>query len=62
VTSILLKGNGYAFIERDGKGNAIALHYIPSDWMTVIPPKTMKDNIAYSVLGISNVMEACNMI
>ena len=62
VTSTLLKGNGYAFIERDGEGNAIALHYIPSDWVTVIPPKTLKDNIAYSVLGLSNVIEACNMI
>lgn len=28
VVSTLLKGNGYAFIERDADGNARALHYI----------------------------------
>lgn len=62
VVSTLLKGNGYAYIERDGEGNAIALHYIPSDLVTIIPPKTLQDNVAYSVTGISNVIEACNMI
>jgi HK97 family phage portal protein len=36
VISMLLKGNGYAYIERDNKGNAIALHYIPSDLVTII--------------------------
>lgn len=62
VVSTLLKGNGYAYIERDEQGNAIALHYIPSDLVTIIPPKTIQDTIAYSVTGLSNVIEACNMI
>lgn len=62
VVSTLLKGNGYAFIERDGEGNAVALHYIPSELVTVIKPKTLKDNIAYSITGIGNVIESCNMI
>lgn len=62
IVSTLLKGNGYAFIERDNLGNATALHYIPSDLVTIIPPKTLKDNIAYSVTGLSNIIEACNMI
>lgn len=62
VVSTLLKGNGYAYIERDGEGNAIALHYIPSDLVTIIQPKTLQDNVAYSVTGLSNVIEACNMI
>ena len=62
VVSTLLKGNGYAYIERDGEGNAIALHYIPSDLVTIIQPKTLQDNVAYSVTGLSNAIEACNMI
>lgn len=62
IVSTLLKGNGYAFIERDNLGNATALHYIPSDLVTIIPPKTLKDNVAYSVTGLSNIIEACNMI
>lgn len=62
VVSTLLKGNGYAYIERDEEGNATALHYIPSDLVTIIQPKTLQDNVAYSVTGLSNVIEACNMI
>lgn len=62
VVSTLLKGNGFAYIERDNEGNAKALHYIPSDLVTIIPPKTLGDNIVYSVTGISNLIEACNMI
>ena len=62
VVSTLLKGNGFAYIERDHNGNALALHYIPSELVTIIPPKTLGDTVAYSVTGISNVIEACNMI
>ena len=62
VVSTLLTGNGYAYIERDNEGNAVALHYIPTDLVTVIRPKTLKDSIAYGVTGLSNVIEACNMI
>lgn len=62
VVSTLLKGNGFAYIERDKCSNAKALHYIPSDLVTIIPPKTLGDNIVYSVTGISNLIEACNMI
>lgn len=61
MVSVLLKGNGYAYIERDVKGNAVALYFIPADLVTVISPKTLKDNIKYSITGIGNV-EACNMI
>jgi HK97 family phage portal protein len=35
VVSTLLKGNGYAYIERDNKGDATALHYIPSEYVTL---------------------------
>lgn len=61
MVSVLLKGNGYAYIERDDKGNAKSLHFIPADLVTVIAPKTLRDNITYSITGIGNV-EACNMI
>lgn len=61
MVSVLLKGNGYAYIERDVKGNAVALHFIPADLVTVISPKKLSDNIKYSITGIGNV-EACNMI
>ena len=62
VVSMLLKGNAYAYIERDNKGNAKALHYIPSELVTVISPQTISDNIVYNVTGMANAIEACNMI
>lgn len=62
IVSTLLKGNGFAYIERDEEGNAKSMHYIPSELVTIIPPKTLGDNIVYSVTGISNFIEACNMI
>ena len=58
VVSTLLKGNGYAYIERDNKGDAIALHYLPNEYVTVTDSK---DGIKYSVVGRGNV-EPCNMI
>lgn len=57
IISVLLKGNGYAYIERDNKGNAIALHYLDPDFVTIIDKPTLK----YSVTGIGNV-EPCNII
>jgi hypothetical protein len=45
---MLLKGNGYAYIERDNNGNAKALHYIPAELVTVVQPQTINDNIVYS--------------
>ena len=62
VVSTLLKGNGFAYIERDNSGNATALHYIPSELVTIIPPTTIGENVMYNVTGFSNSIEACNMI
>lgn len=60
VVSTLLNGNGYAFIQRDGKGDAIALHYVPSEYVTI--QKQTDGTIKYSVVGIRGLVEACNMI
>ena len=47
VCDMLLNGNAYAYIERDSKGNARHLHYIPSGSVTIIPPQTLDDKIYY---------------
>ena len=59
ITSVLLKGNGYAIIERDGKGDAIAIKLIPSELVTIneLNGKTM-----YSITGYSQLIESVNMI
>ena len=62
ATSMLLTGNAYAYIDRDGKGNAKALYYVPTDIVTIIYPQKLNEQVKYSIAGFSNVVEACNMI
>lgn len=62
VVSMLLTGNAYALIERDEKGNAKALYYIPTELVTILKPQTITDTISYSITGMKNVVEDCNMI
>lgn len=62
VVSVLLKGNGYAYIERDAKGDAVALHFIKPDNVTIIEPTKTGESVKYSVVGMKGYIEACNMI
>ena len=57
--SVLLKGNGFAYIERDKKGDVILIKYIPSEFVTLIQSE---NDIKYSVVGIKGYVESCNMI
>lgn len=61
IVSTLLRGNGYAYIERDGKGDAVALHLIPTELVTIINPKTLKEPIKYGIAGLGTV-ESKDMI
>ena len=61
VVSMLLKGNGFAYIDRDERGNAKALYFLPADAVTIVIPKNLRDNVSYKVTGIGEV-ESCNMI
>lgn len=62
VTSMLLQGNAYAYIDRDKQGNAVGLYYIPSDLVTIISPKNNLESITYSVVGFKGIIEDCNMV
>lgn len=61
IVSTLLRGNGYAYIERDGKGDAVALHLLPTELVTIINPKTLKEPIKYGIAGLGTV-ESKDMI
>ena len=61
IVSTLLKGNGYAYIERDDKGNAQGLHFIPAELVTIIRPKSLNEAVSYSIAGLGKV-ESCNMV
>lgn len=62
VVSMLLTGNAYALIERDERGNAKALYYIPTELVTILKPQNITDTISYSITGMKSVVEDCNMI
>ena len=58
IISVLLKGNGYAYIERDSKGNATALRYLDPTRVTIVE----KPKLMYKVEGFKDQVEPCNML
>lgn len=54
IQSMLLRGNAYIYIKRNGK-EVEQLVYIPSEYVTIIPPVTIFDEIEYTVVGIGKV-------
>ena len=61
VASVLLKGNGYAYIERDKQGNVLSLQFLDNDYVTIVT--TGKSNkLMYSVTGFNSLIEPINMI
>ena len=54
IQSMLLRGNAFIYIKRNGK-EVEQLVYIPSEYVTIIPPVTIFDEIEYSVTGIGKV-------
>lgn len=58
IISVLLKGNGYAYIERDSKGNATALRYLDPTRVTIVE----KPKLMYKVDGFKDQVEPCNML
>lgn len=62
VQSVLLRGNAYAYIERDRSGNVIALQFIDSTWVTVVTTDTKTNKLMYSITGFDALVEPINMI
>ena len=62
IQSMLLKGNGFAYIVRDQQGNVKELIYIPSGYVSVIPPKTIFEPIKYQIAGISGIIESKDIL
>lgn len=51
IISTLLRGNGYAYIERDVNGNVKGLHYIDPDRVTITDDTT---GLVYNITGFKN--------
>lgn len=52
IQSMLLKGNGYAYIKRGINQEPEQLIFIPYDYVSILPPTTLFEPIKYQVLGI----------
>lgn len=59
VTSVLLKGNGYAYIEREKNGDVKWLRFIEADLVT---PIYEDGKLSYSITGMKSLVEPINMI
>ncbi|WP_321331898.1 phage portal protein [uncultured Bacteroides sp.] len=64
VASVILRGNGYAYIERDSRGTVIQLIYIPSTSVTIV---WINDNngiprMRYQITGFKELVEPRDMI
>lgn len=64
VSSVLIKGNGYAYIERDDRGNALSMMFIPSDFVNVvyIQDETGMQRKRYQVIGFRYLVEPRDMV
>lgn len=64
VASVLLKGNAYAYIERDNRGNAIQLIYLPFHYVDIvwITDASGIQRKRYKVIGFSELVEPKDMI
>ena len=63
VSSVLLNGNGYAYVDRDDYGNALSLQYLPPGLVSVV--YIMVDGIPrmrYQVTGFKYLVEPSDMI
>lgn len=63
VSSVLLQGNGYAYIDRDEKGNALSLQYIPSGLVNIVYINVEGVlRMRYQVTGFEHLVEPIDMI
>lgn len=62
VSSMLLRGNAYAYIMRGANGNVEQLIYVPSEYVTIIPPTYLSEPVAYSIAGLNERVEAKDLI
>ena len=60
IESVILNGNGYAYIERDERLNVKALHLINPAYVTPMPQED--GTVKYIVAGMDSAVDAMNMI
>lgn len=62
IQSTLLNGNGFAYIQRNNKGDVVGLKYLPSSTVTISYNETTGDLLYTSTLIQGGAIEPINMI
>lgn len=61
IISMLIDGDGYAYIERKN-GTPVAIHYLPTEFVTVQIPQYLNQPCTYKVTGINEDVPEADMI
>jgi HK97 family phage portal protein len=61
ISQMLLKGNGYAWIKREN-GTPVELVYLPSEYVTIVTPVNLFEDIKYQIVGMDRLVEHTDMI
>lgn len=61
VQSMLLKGVAYSYIEREGD-NIKALHFIPTEWVTIDAPQRLDLPAQYHIQGLNGVIQEKDLV
>lgn len=62
ISSMLLKGNGYAYIVREKNGDVREMIYLPPEYVTIVPPQYIYQPVTYKVTGFDFEVPAADMI
>lgn len=57
IQSMLLRGNAYLYPLKNSNGKVEQLIYIPSEYVTIVPPKNIVEPVKYKILGIEGEVE-----
>ncbi|KAA6333331.1 hypothetical protein EZS27_018244 [termite gut metagenome] len=61
IQNIVVNGNGFAYIVRDGEGNAIRLQYLRPE-NVIINYNELAGTLSYGIAGFKKFVEPCNML
>lgn len=57
IQSMLLRGQAYIYILRNSNGEIEQLIYIPSEYVTIVPPKYIFEPVTYRIVGINETIQ-----
>lgn len=57
IQSMLLRGDAYIYPLKNNNGKVEQLIYIPSENVTIIPPKNLVEPVKYQIVGINGLVE-----